>query len=1045
MARMLPKPSLAGIALVAAFGATVAAGERCELFFYKTYGAFGLPTTVKIGLETDLDLAVLRFCVNYNTKAWDATAYRRAGQVLVDPEPGEIDDKEGKVTFTFRRPDGGAVVTAGKGPIAEVVFKQGPGAYPGVHHLSATPLEAKDTGGRSLNFICAEVQPVAAPEGGSATFMVGLPSKPTSSVTATVTMGAGSDPDLSVSPTDLTFTPANWDVLKRVTVRASYDTDCFGGVGTVEVASPECVNSPVVVQVRERDCHRERLGRLLKAGESGHKTPIPPKVATVLYAVDEVTKLSDAVTQQVKRLIARQGVAEHDLLGLLRHPKRKASVWRALLVAGSPTARAMVVDAIFGPHGRSEHGRFHEVVRQGLESEELSRLLLPYLAEAASRGSIYARDRNALSLVARTPVKEAKSVIRDCILVASVQVSEEVVKDLINTRHPLTLEILETCCAAAGEGKPEVVPSLARAMALYGDAGFAAMGRSLAGKAYHPAVFEVLVSAATPAAVRAAQAVFDRRDPRVRKDALRIMLTLDEPARTRALLSALDDPSLKVKIAVLDALHNTRAPPSAEAELHVRRMGFLDVCDLETPSGGLPEEKPTPGRVRHYIVEPRERAWEVIQKWQRYERGNWGTAVGGLSMTVVRCRAWSDPQGLHVRCAALIENRTDAPVRVVRDPRLWHLVGFEGVAPRVRGAAWRRGVNTIEPDQERSSWFSIEFIVPSGAEAGREDLPLQLTYRVAAADYRSTSALLAADDILDCRAFCSRLDAENSKPFPWLRAMLQTRFRASAREAVRLNRFDRVDERRVASELNCLLRRRAFYYAEAFEGVTVPRKVRKLLRQDRQTLSDHEIQRRNRLLLEAAFPRSIARLDEPRIGWVGALKSQVVNCTVSPQRVNGTSDLAHWRRFLQQAVKTGRLSKHGAIRWERRTGGYTPARRYELTLRGDTVACDRGFWYVLPSDLKRLTPNEVRAICGFLLEHDRFATAVWLDDTRGHGTYAPSARLTLESATKRASWGALHFREGVEDAWESIITEIFGPRVQEARRRLGMPNALPKK
>jgi hypothetical protein len=80
---------------------------------------------------------------------------------------------------------------------------------------------------------------LVVPEGGGATFTVALSKQPTTaSVTATVARTAG-DADLTVTGGDsLTFTSANWNTPRTVTLAAAQDADSMDGTATVTVALP---------------------------------------------------------------------------------------------------------------------------------------------------------------------------------------------------------------------------------------------------------------------------------------------------------------------------------------------------------------------------------------------------------------------------------------------------------------------------------------------------------------------------------------------------------------------------------------------------------------------------------------------------------------------------------------------------------------------------------------------------------------------------------------------------------------------------------------
>ena len=71
---------------------------------------------------------------------------------------------------------------------------------------------------------------LSVPEGGSADYTVVLDAQPTEDVTITVNLGPTGDPDLTRSPTTLTFTDEDWDEEQTVTVSAAEDSDGRAGI-----------------------------------------------------------------------------------------------------------------------------------------------------------------------------------------------------------------------------------------------------------------------------------------------------------------------------------------------------------------------------------------------------------------------------------------------------------------------------------------------------------------------------------------------------------------------------------------------------------------------------------------------------------------------------------------------------------------------------------------------------------------------------------------------------------------------------------------------
>ncbi|MYE05609.1 MAG: hypothetical protein F4Y00_11650, partial [Bacteroidetes bacterium SB0662_bin_6] len=64
---------------------------------------------------------------------------------------------------------------------------------------------------------------LTVPEGGSATYTVALDTEPSAGVTISLSFASGSDEDITVDKTSLTFTTENWNAAQEVTVSAAVD------------------------------------------------------------------------------------------------------------------------------------------------------------------------------------------------------------------------------------------------------------------------------------------------------------------------------------------------------------------------------------------------------------------------------------------------------------------------------------------------------------------------------------------------------------------------------------------------------------------------------------------------------------------------------------------------------------------------------------------------------------------------------------------------------------------------------------------------------
>jgi hypothetical protein len=90
---------------------------------------------------------------------------------------------------------------------------------------------------------------VNIPEASFAFFTVRLSARPASDVTVTSTAGAGDTDITIVGGSSLTFTPANWDQIQRVTLAAASDADQILGTRPITVSAPGM--TPVLVRATE--------------------------------------------------------------------------------------------------------------------------------------------------------------------------------------------------------------------------------------------------------------------------------------------------------------------------------------------------------------------------------------------------------------------------------------------------------------------------------------------------------------------------------------------------------------------------------------------------------------------------------------------------------------------------------------------------------------------------------------------------------------------------------------------------------------------------
>ncbi|MBF2755615.1 MAG: hypothetical protein ISN29_10225 [Gammaproteobacteria bacterium AqS3] len=168
---------------------------------------------------------------------------------------------------------------------ADISLSASGGDYGGVSASLTVSIDDDDTPGLSLTFDAGgdsgAADGLSLMEGGSATFPVRLTTRPTGTVT--VTLGAPSNPDVTVSPSSLSFTPSRWNRAQLVTLLAAEDEDSADDTATISLTSSgadyndaETVN--VDVDVIDNDAPNWRLSAnsvTLDEGGSATFTVVP--------------------------------------------------------------------------------------------------------------------------------------------------------------------------------------------------------------------------------------------------------------------------------------------------------------------------------------------------------------------------------------------------------------------------------------------------------------------------------------------------------------------------------------------------------------------------------------------------------------------------------------------------------------------------------------------------------------------------------------------------------------------------------------------------
>ena len=157
--------------------------------------------------------------------------------------------------------------------------------------VTGTDAVIVDNDGRG---VAVSATALEVPEGGNSAYTVVLESKP--SATVTVTLSASGDSDVTVSPTSLSFTTSDWNEARAVTVSAARDDDAANDTATVahtvsggDYASVTAADVAVTV----KDDTSERVTLTVSAatvGEAAGATSI-----TVTGTLNGVPRTADTV------------------------------------------------------------------------------------------------------------------------------------------------------------------------------------------------------------------------------------------------------------------------------------------------------------------------------------------------------------------------------------------------------------------------------------------------------------------------------------------------------------------------------------------------------------------------------------------------------------------------------------------------------------------------------------------------------------------------------------------------------------------------------
>lgn len=128
------------------------------------------------------------------------------------------------------------------------------------------------------------------------------------------------------------------------------------------------------------------------------------------------------------------------------------------------------------------------------------------------------------------------------------------------------------------------------------------------------------------------------------------------------------------------------------------------------------------------------------------------------------------------------------------------------------------------------------------------------------------SSLLITSDVLDWAKLCAQLsEAEGQQaPSPYGRIweLLSPDLRSMVMLGQQPGGPDKAKQTEIVEALNGIVKKRDFYRPADFQNVALPEAAQKLLNKSKEDISYSDSQKLNRLLLEAAYPQTIAKCRE---------------------------------------------------------------------------------------------------------------------------------------------------------------------------------------
>jgi hypothetical protein len=159
-------------------------------------------------------------------------------------------------------------------------------------------------------------------------------------------------------------------------------------------------------------------------------------------------------------------------------------------------------------------------------------------------------------------------------------------------------------------------------------------------------------------------------------------------------------------------------------------------------------------------------------------------------------------------------------------------------------------------------------------------------------------SLLVSGDILSWSNLCDKLTkaAKQRTPNPGKRVwgLLSKEIRSLLEKHVKEESLPNKEKREIIIALNKVLDEKGFYQEQDYSDRILPNKIRRLLAHRQSDFSTRDIQRLNRLLLEAAYPKEIAKSSQNLTLRQGLIYEHLI---LHPERSGSWEDLS---KMLQE-------------------------------------------------------------------------------------------------------------------------------------------------